>query len=409
LIISSPEIKLKNGEVIVSANIQYEKPVLNKPETAWFAFPESYLPYISGRADAFAAGLLPLAMVIREDLVIEGALSPRLLYGLNEYQLSLDCLFPGQFVGVAIQANHLSEPSIDQVDQACASLFSGGVDSSYTLMTHMPDCQPVSDFQVKYAIFVHGFDVPLQNLASFKEAVTIFSQVFPPLGVQVIPCRTNLHYFTSELLDWGTAHGSAIISVGLVLDKLISHLLVASSYSINNLIPCGSSPLIDHWLSTETLEVIHDGSAHSRTEKVEAISKWRPAQHFLRVCQDESLRSGVHNCGKCEKYMRARVRLGILGTIQSFETFPQPFGRREIMQWFPQYEWGIAWMFELMRLARDRGKNEYIFPLWVAHMRGLLRLGFRKMIPKPLFDYLKKRIFPYQKDLFNPANLDGNV
>jgi hypothetical protein len=107
--------------------------------------------------------------------------------------------------------------------------------------------------------------------------------------------------------------------------------------------------------------------------------------------------------------MRARVRFGILGTIKLFETFPQPFGRREIMRWFPQYEWGSAWMFELMRLARDRGMNEYIFPLWVAHLRGILRLGVRKMIPKPVFDYLKKRKFPYSSDLFNPANLEENL
>jgi hypothetical protein len=32
----------------------------------------------------------------------------------------------------------------------------------------------------------------------------------------------------------------------------------------------------------------------------------------------------------------------------------------------------------------------------------------RKMIPKPLFIYLKNRRFPYQKDLFNPINLDVN-
>jgi len=29
---------LKNGEVIVSAKVTFVKPVLNKPEMAWFAF-----------------------------------------------------------------------------------------------------------------------------------------------------------------------------------------------------------------------------------------------------------------------------------------------------------------------------------------------------------------------------------
>jgi len=88
---------LKNGEVIVSAKVTFKKPMLNKPDIAWFAFPESYLPYISGRADAFAAGLLPLAMVIREDLTIEGEMSPRLARGLQEYQLALNFWFPSSW------------------------------------------------------------------------------------------------------------------------------------------------------------------------------------------------------------------------------------------------------------------------------------------------------------------------
>jgi hypothetical protein len=408
MIISTPEILLKNGEVIVSAKVTFQKPLLNKPEIAWFAFPESYLPYISGRADAFAAGLLPLALAIREDLTIEGELSPRLLYGLNEYQHALNLLFPNQFTKLTIQANNLAELSAKQAGQACATLFSGGVDSTFTLMSHVPESQPIPDLQVKYAIFVHGFDIPLQNKTSYQQSLEVFSQYLPPLGVEVISCRTNLQYFTSGLLKWGIAHGGAIISVGLVLDKLIRYFLVPSSFSLDDLVPCGSSPVIDHWLSTETLQVIHDGAAFTRVEKVEAISAWQPAQHFLRVCMDEGRRSGVNNCSRCEKCLRAMIRLDIFGTLKSFETFRQPFGWREIMLWTPMHEEGDAWMFQLMRLAMDRGKAEYIFPLWVAHLRGLFRLWARKMIPKPLFNYLKKRKFPYRNDLFNPCNLDIN-
>lgn len=408
MIISKPQISTKNGEVILSAKIKFEKPPLNKPETAWFAFPETYLPYISGRSDAFAAGLLPLAMVIREELVIEGDLSPRLLYGLGEAQSALNLLFPGQLAKVSIRANHLAPLAADQAGQACATLFSGGVDSTYTLMSHLPDRQPDPDFQVKYAVFVHGFDVPLQNKSSFNEALQVFSQHIPALGVEVIPCRTNLEYFTSGLLDWGVAHGEAIISVGLVLDRLIHNFLVPSSYTLDALVPCGSSPLIDHWLSTETLQILHDGAQYSRVEKVEAFSHWPPVQQWLRVCTNESQRSGVYNCSRCEKCMRAMIRLDIFGVLKSFETFRQPFGRREIMHWSPQYEWGDAWMFDLMRLARDRGRNDFIFPLWVAHFRGLFRIWMRRMIPKPLFLVLKKRKFPYRSNLFNPANLDEN-
>jgi len=408
MIISTPQITLINGEVIVSAKITFQKPVLNKPEIAWFVFPESCLPFISGRADAFAAGLLPLAMVIGEDLMIEGPISPQLIYGLNQYQLSLNVFFPKQLAVVTIQANNLTQLSPVQAGQACATLFSGGVDSSYTLMSHLPDRQPVADFQVKYALFVHGFDIPLQNKLSYEEALKVFSQHLPPLGVEVITCRTNLQYFTSGLLDWEIAHGGAIISVGLVLDKLIRYFLVPSTYSIDALEPFGSSPLIDHWLSTETVHIIHHTAAVPKIKKFEAISTWQPAQQFLRVCFDESRRVGVNNCSRCEKCMRTMARLEMFGTLKSFKTFRQPFGRREVMRWVPLYEGGDAWLFELMRLAKAGGKTEYIFPLWVAHLQGKIRFFLRKMVPKPLFNFLKERKFSYRNNPFNPANLDVN-
>ena len=64
----------------------FEQRPLNKPDTVWFSFPEKFIPFISGRADSFAAGLLQLAMVLGENLIIEGQISPILYNGMKEYQ-----------------------------------------------------------------------------------------------------------------------------------------------------------------------------------------------------------------------------------------------------------------------------------------------------------------------------------
>jgi hypothetical protein len=405
MIIATPEISLKNGEVIVSTNIKFKKPVLNKPETAWFAFPESYLPYISGRADAFVTGLLPLAMAVQEDIVNEGSLSPRLADGLQEYQLALNFWYPKQLSLVDIQAANLTSLPTEQAGQSCVTLFSGGVDSSYALMSHLPERQPIAEFQAKYAIFVHGFDIPLQNLSAYEESLYIFSRQLTPLGVEIIPCRTNLHYFSSGLLGWGIAHGGAITAIGLVLDKLIRYFLVPSSeYSLFAILPWGSSPMIDHWLSTETVHILHQGAALTRIEKTAAISNWQPAQQFLRVCVDDNKRVGVNNCCQCEKCLRTMTMLDICGTLKSFKTFRQPFGRWDIIRWVPHYNVGSICV-PTLRYARSLGKNEYIFPIWIAYLRGKLRTWLRKMIPKPLFNYLKERKFPYYSDPFNPVYL----
>ena len=404
----APEITLKNGQVIVSTRVTFQEPVLNKPEDVWFAFPEIYLPFISDRADAFAAGLMPLAMAIGEDISIEGPLSPRLANGLQEYQLALNYWFPKQLSLVHIQAPDLSPLGPERAGQSCVTLFSGGVDSSYTLMSHLPDRQPNPDFQVKYAIFVQGFDIPLQNPFSYQGSLKVFSQQLAPLGVEVIPCRTNLHYFSSGYVSWEIAHGSAVISVGFILDKLVRYLLVPSSYSLDELIPWGSSPMIDHWLSTETLHVIHHGAPHSRIEKVAAISNWPPAQQFLRVCVDEHKRDPQNNCSCCEKCIRTMVMLEICGSLKSFKTFKQPFGRWDIIKWVPHYDSGEVWLPQTLRYARAIGKTEYVFPLWVANLRGKLRLWLRRMIRGALFKFLKDKKYPYVKDIFNPVYLDHN-
>ena len=100
------------------------------------------------------------------------------------------------------------------------------------------------------------------------------------------------------------------------------------------------------------------------------------------------------------------VALEICGSLKSFKTFPQPFGRWDIIRWVPHYNVREICL-PTLRYALSLGEYEYIFPIWVAYLAGKLRSWLRKMIPKPLFDYLKKRKFPYSSDLFNPVYLDG--
>jgi hypothetical protein len=412
MILSAPEMTINNGEAVLSARVSLQTPGLNKPERVWFAFPEKYRSFLSDRCDAFAAGLLPLAMALGEDMQVEGELSPRLARGMREYQLAFKFWFPDTLAEIAIQAPHPAVLSAGQAGSACLTLFSGGVDSSYTLMSHLPDRQPLPEFQARYALFVHGFDIPLQNRSSYADASRLFEQQLALQGVELIRCRTNLHYFTSGILKWDISHGGAVIAAGLALDKLVRYFLVPSSYALDELIPWGSTPMTDHWLSTETVDVIHHGVTFSRMEKVEAISHWEPAQHFLRVCVDEEHRAGVQNCSRCEKCLRTMTMLEICGVLKSFKTFRQPFGRGDILRWTPHYESGVVWLPQMVRFARTRRKFPYILPLRVAHLRGKIRLAARSLIPQFLFKHLKRQIFPYEKDPFNPVFLpaeDGSA
>lgn len=404
MIIHQPEIKQKNDRVICSARLSYKTRPLNKPDSLWFSFPETYAAYISGRTDPFAAGLLQLAMYLHEDMTIEGSLSPQLLNGMYKYQQTMCGWFPKLMQPVNIIAKRLEALPAENAGQNCVTLFSGGVDSSYTLRAHLPDQQPDPVLQVKGALFIHGLDIPLQNRDSYQGSLALFDQHIAPLGVDMIPCATNLRYFTSGLINWGLVFGSAVTSTGLVLDQMIGTLLVSSS-SISETIPWGSSPLIDHYLSTESVNVIHDGAAVSRIEKINLISDWEPAQNFLRVCVNEKERSPDHNCSQCEKCLRTMTMLEICGALSKFKTFSGSFGKWSILKWTPHYEHGRFWMPDTVAFVKSRQKNQLIFPLRIADIKGRLRNGFRNLIPRPLFVWLKNKIYPYQKDPFNPEFL----
>ncbi|MCD4673038.1 MAG: hypothetical protein K8R77_10275 [Anaerolineaceae bacterium] len=321
---------------------------------------------------------------------------------MREYQQAMSFWYPKMMHPVKIEAAAQEELSIDQAGKNCVTLFSGGVDSSYTLMSHLPEHEKNPAYQVKGALFIHGMDIPLQNKKSYEKSLQIFETQLSPLGVDVIPCATNLHYFTSGLLGWETAHGSALIGSGLVLDKMISSLLIPASDTIECLVPLGSSPMIDHLLSTETVKVVHQGSTVLRIDKVAAISSWQPARNFLRVCTDEDKRSAVNNCSKCEKCLRTMVMLQACDSLTEFKTFRKSLKRKDILKWTPQH---VIWSQQTLKFARDRQKTGLVFPLIIATLNVKINNALRWLIPQRLFAKLKKKKFPYQNDVFNPDRL----
>jgi len=405
--LSASEISLENGEVVVSARVTFDRPLLNKPERLWFAFPEKFAPFVTRRSDAFAAGLIVLAMHSGEGLTVEGGLSPRLLRGLYEYQRVFNFWFPQLLSVIPLNPLALSELAPEQAGKGTLTLFSGGVDSTFTLLKHLPQHQPLPDFQVNYALFIHGYDIPLQNRASFDRACRTFTAELSAVGVELIPVRTNLRYFTSGLLPWMIAHGCATIAAGLMLDGLCARLLVPATHCLDDYKAWGSSPLVDHWLSTETIETIHHGISFTRMDKVRFISGWQPAQHFLRVCINEAGRSGVRNCSVCEKCTRTMIMLQLCGKLDQFTTFNRKIRPWDVARWTPHYGFSVVYTPSMRSFARQTGQKQYLLPMLIAHLRGLFMFYIRRLIPPRLFAYLKQRKFPYQSDPFNPAHLDS--
>lgn len=371
MIVHAPEMRSENGEVCVSARVELQTRGVNIPEVLWFKFPESYDEFVTDRADAFAVSSLLLAMTLGEDMEVRGVLSPRLVSGMQEYQRIFNLWFPQRFKLIDIRCNNYERQHEDDVKGGVACAFSGGVDSFYTLWSHPPQNERNLDYQVSYALFVHGFDIALEDEATYSTARHAYEETMQMLGLQLLTARTNVRQLLA-CVDWGLAHGSALIGLALALGLLLSRFYVPATHTYSDLVPWGSDPRLDPLLSTETLQVVHDGASVTRVEKTAVIAQWAETYSRLRVCWVKP--DGLSNCCRCEKCIRTMIALDMVGTLPQYTTFPLPMERQNIRSCRFLNESERAFAREIIDRAIAVGRKDIAFDVRYALFRSRVLL-----------------------------------
>ena len=260
-------------------------------------------------------------MTAGEDIEVRAPISARLAHGLEEYQRVLTSWYGYRLTPVRIHAP--LEPAAPVPGGAVLTAFSGGVDSFYTLRAHVAGQEPDERARITHGLFVHGFDLPLSNVAAYEGARAGIVETLAGLGIDLIAGRTNVQSFLPRR-DWGLFHGGALLGSALALGGGVRRLYVPASHTIGHLIPWGSSPLLDPLLSTEALEIVHDGADATRVQKTAAIGDWPPTFGRLRVC------GSLPNCCRCEKCVRTMVTLDLFGLLGRQTSFPLPLSRSHI-------------------------------------------------------------------------------
>jgi hypothetical protein len=192
-----------------------------------------------------------------------------------------------------------------------AMFFTGGVDSFHTLQR----CRE----RIERLIYVHGFDVSLDDVARYAGARAWIKQVAAATGLKTVFPRTNLrpsHPFAT--LSWEATHVAALAAVAHALSPVVARVHVASSDVPP---PWGSQPELDRLWSSGAVEVVNDGAECSRLDKVRAIADWDLVHRFLRVCWEK--KSSAANCGICEKCVRTQAQFAAAGTLRRLTTFPR--------------------------------------------------------------------------------------
>jgi hypothetical protein len=269
--------------------------------------------------EAFLACALLPAMRLGVGLDLTGPLSKRFL---NASPTILDI-----YTKWERSFKRVSFPELVPVDRTrapsgrIATFFSGGVDSFYTLLKHRDE---ITDL-----ILIHGMDIPYDNEEAWCRADASVQQVALEFGVSVTRIQTNLRTTLDPLVHWGPlAHGALMATVGHLLAPVFDRIYIPSTFSYAQIIPWGTSPLLDPLWSSEALEFVHDGCEADRPEKIAFIAESDTALRYLRICVKNV--EGDYNCCRCEKCLSTMVVLEAFGKLAQCPTFDRPLDARSI-------------------------------------------------------------------------------
>ena len=343
MIVGTPRITVAGDEVVVRAEVALEKAVRppdearSYPPALYFAFPRAFAPFVTDRLDAFAAVLLPLAMRRGEPLRLHGGLSCRLAQGLRDYQRIQATWKPDFFAVVPLECDGTASLPPAGGPGAVGSAFSGGVDSFHTLWTHLSAREEYAPYAITHCLMINGFDedADLGGSGWFRAIERVYEPMAAELGLTLLVARANLRQFLDPwVLE--QAFGASVTAPALALGSLFSRFYLPSTclFLSRAEVRDGSHPMLDHLVSTETMETIHDGGHLNRIEKTVALSRWPATYDRLRVCfhptgvQPET--GAVANCCACEKCVRTMTALEAAGALSRYACFPRPLTPRHI-------------------------------------------------------------------------------
>lgn len=301
------------GTITPSNSVEAEFLLCGTPHRVYFRRTDDAI--LSGNVESFlAAGILPAMRAGSDALIAEGYVSRTFLDGLSTIQ------------GIY----HRWDPSLHRVEVSGAipgpqsgstgdrvgSFFSGGVDSFYTFLRHQDE---ITDL-----IFVHGFDIRLDNGSVRDKASAKVREVASVFGKNVIEIETNIRELLDPYVDWGVlGHGAALAAIGHLLAPSLRRIFIPASHTYADLFPWGSHPVLDPLWSSESLEFVHDGCEGTRVEKVALLARYDVALQSLRVCWKNP--QGSYNCGRCEKCLRTMINLRVNGALERCTTFDEAF------------------------------------------------------------------------------------
>lgn len=334
--------------------------------------------------DFAAIASIYTAMRLGRPLHIAGPVSRSLLANLEEFQLAWHRWLPKQYAIVPLSADEEREASADSgTQQKGVFAFSGGVDSTYSVLLHARRAAGRQTVAPAVAAMVHGFDIALGDRTGFAGAAGSARAMLDDVGVPLVEVETNWRDVLCH--NWRMEHMAGIAAALNQFQGMAGVAVVGGDEGYDELdIPWGSNLVTNPLLGGDGMRFRTEGAGFSRSERLDFILGHSDLAPRLRVCWENSHTGG--NCGVCEKCISTQLNFRALGR--------EPEGFRHIASFariamIPIRSKGdLYYLLEQQRVARARGVRG-----WWRAAAGIAIL--RSLMHRPLLllkDALKARI-----------------
>ncbi len=319
-------LQCKNTDDLVTISVTVESDKLETKEL-WFSTSQNFSNHICRtRMDAFVVGLLYPAMQIGEDIYVDGVVSKKLLFNINNYIIPLLLSFSESAKKIKVSASKTTSNKINC--NGIGTGFSGGVDSFSTIYNRF-EKEIDSEMRINSLLFLnvgsHGFEQKSSQL-KFKERYKYLESFPREMGLEFAPLDSNLHQFH----PWGhqETHTLTSISGVLVMQNYFSKYYYSSAgLNYGNIINDAykykgidigvfCDAILLPLLSTETTEFILDGAADTRTDKILDLANYNPTFKYLNVCVSGD--DTHENCSVCPKCLRTLLTLDLSDNLEKY-------------------------------------------------------------------------------------------
>lgn len=345
--------------------------------------------FCTERADAFLVAILPhlMAHSKREkptQVYTELPISEKLYYNLTEIYLPALVNFTDIYNPIELHTE-ISDEEIEN-EGAVGTGISGGVDSFYTLVTHV-------GHKCKDYALTHGVYINFNAANNFKG--DIFTRNDPEIickkyGIKYMYLESNFLSLYGKVTD--VTNIFMVTSVALAMQKLFKVYLISGAYDFSHFAwdahNASNFDIVSvNCLGTENLDFVLTGCDRKRVDKVKRIADDPIVKKHLFICS-----TPVHdkNCSRCAKCTQTMLEYYVNGDREKAKyLFNWKYFDRN-----PAYYWGYIFRkgkeehYDWPELQKRARKNGFKVPVsgYVSGFVKLAKNGFRR-VTKVGLDY----------------------